>query len=149
MDILTPALPGTSFLWSLHAPGDFLDCYATPSDLSAPKAAQVFVAAPAWANGLMQVRNLLVRPFGLKPGKSGGGNHIGPFPVVSQSGDEVVLGFDDSHLNFRLAFLRQSGLIHAATWVRPHNFAGRVYLAAVLPFHKLILRDAMRRLARA
>ena len=149
MDILTPDLPDNSALWHLHAPGDFLDCFATASALSAPDAAHVFVAAPNWALGLMRLRNLLVRPFGLKPGTAGGENQIGPFPVVSQSGDEVILGFDDSHLNFRLSILRQSGLIHAATWVHPHNLAGRVYLAAIMPFHKLILLDAMRRLARA
>ena len=32
-----------------------------------------------------------------------------------------------------------------ATWVHPHNRAGRLYLKAILPFHILIARDALAR----
>jgi hypothetical protein len=35
-----------------------------------------------------------------------------------------------------------------ATWVHRNNLLGRLYLLAVMPFHVLIVRDSMRRIAR-
>ncbi len=34
-----------------------------------------------------------------------------------------------------------------STWVHPHNIWGRAYLAVVMPFHILISRAAVRRMA--
>jgi hypothetical protein len=70
---------------------------------------------------------------------------IGGFPVVSASDDRVVLGFDDRHLDFRIVIDvmadRPSGqTLSVMTLVHRNNLLGRLYLAAVLPFHKLIVR---------
>jgi hypothetical protein len=56
-----------------------------------------------------------------------------------------VLGFDDRHLDFRIVIdVRQdrpSGqTLSVMTLVHRNNLFGRLYLAAVLPFHKLIVR---------
>ena len=55
-----PALPGA----------DWADCFETQvqvSDLSAEAAARrAFDHMPGWVEGLMAIRNMLVRPFGLK-----------------------------------------------------------------------------------
>jgi hypothetical protein len=60
------------------------------------------------------------------------------FPVVGQSPDRVVLGFDDRHLDFRIVVALAGGWATLTTAVRWHNAFGRAYLAAVMPFHRVI-----------
>lgn len=137
-------LPETSELWSHVSPGDFLDGYAVSSELSPRDAADAGLRLPGWADALLNVRNALVRPLGLKTDT---GAEI--FPVVYESADEIILGTDDKHLNFRIAVMQQEGRVHMATWVHRNNLLGRVYLAVIMPFHVVIVRDAMRRIARS
>lgn len=85
-----------------------------------------------------------MRPFGLKTGQT---VDAAIFPVVRDAPEEMVLGTDDRHLNFRIAVHRQGGRLYMSTWVHPHNIWGRVYLAAVMPFHIVISRAAIRRMA--
>lgn len=140
--ILTDTLPSASSLWSLHQPGDFLDCYSVASILSPREAATRGLTLPPWARGLLALRNAIVHPFGLKTGEPGQ-----PFfPTCHESADELVLGTDDRHLDFRIGVFRQEGRIYLSTWVRPHNLWGRAYLACVMPFHILISRGAMARM---
>ncbi|MFT5343298.1 MAG: hypothetical protein ACI9BH_002517 [Paracoccaceae bacterium] len=74
---------------------------------------------------------------------------VGIFPVESAGSHEVIAGFNDWHLDFRVAVISNAGRVHLATWVHPHNFGGRVYLAGILPFHILIARNALKRVAQA
>lgn len=143
MAIRTDTLPRASSLWSLHQPGDFLDCYSVPSTLSPREAATRGLALPGWADALLGLRNALVRPFGLKTGKT-----EGPiFPTCHETAEELVLGTDDKHLNFRIVLIRTEGRIFMSTWVHPHNAWGRAYLRLVMPFHILISRGAVARMA--
>ena len=116
-------------------------------------ARRVLGPMPGWAKWLLALRNRLGALVGLKPaaaGQSGGAaSMIGPFPVVEARPDEVVLGFDDWHLNFRIVITLahdQEGAqrLRATTLVKRHNIAGRLYLAAVLPFHKVIVRSTLK-----
>jgi Protein of unknown function (DUF2867) len=143
MTVRTDTLPRASTLWSLHQPGDFLDCYSVASTLSPRDAAARGLALPGWAQHLLGLRNLLVRPFGLKTGTV-----EGPiFPTCHETADEIILGTDDRHLNFRIGVIRQDGRLYMSTWVHPHNLWGRAYLRLVLPFHILISRGAVARMA--
>lgn len=121
-------------------------------NLTAREAARLALEhPPAWVRRLMALRNALVRPFGLKgatekivPSET----EIGGFPVISASDDRVVLGFDDRHLNFRIVIDvrrdRPSGqTLSVMTLVHRNNLLGRLYLAAVMPFHKLIVRTML------
>lgn len=149
MPVAACPLPADSALHGYTAPGDFLDCYRVDSPLKARPAAEIIVAFPGWAQGLLGLRNLLVAPFGLAGEAPEGMARIGIFPVVSETEDELIAGFDDRHLNFRVAVLARDGRIHLATWVHPHNTGGRMYLRAVMPFHVLIVRNALARVERA
>ncbi len=114
---------------------DFADAYAAPAPagVDAIEAARrAFAQAPRWAAALMNLRDRLVAPFGLKPAPSTG------FPIISQSPEQVVMGFDDRHLDFRIVVTVAGGMATVTTIVRRHNFLGRLYLAAVLPFHRMI-----------
>ena len=110
---------------------------------------------PRWITGLMVVRNCVVAPFGLKtpvPEQTASADMIGIFPVLSASPDRLVAGFDDRHLDFRVIVeVARTNLGHrvtTTTLVRTHNLLGRVYLAVVLPFHRIIVRSMLRQLAR-
>ncbi len=140
-------LPHHSRLWAQVQPGDFIDGHAVASSLSPCAAAQCALSMPFWAKSLLDLRNLLLRPFGLKTDTSGEGSGA-IFPVVHEDHEEMILGTDDRHLNFRICIHRAGGQIHMATWVHCNNIFGRAYLAAVMPFHILIVRDGMRRIAR-
>ena len=141
--IRTDPLPPASALWSLHQPGDFLDCYSVASTLSPREAAERGLTLPRWAAALLALRNTLVRPFGLKTGAP----DRPIFPTCLESEDELVLGTDDRHLNFRIGLIRAEGRLYMSTWVHPHNLWGRAYLRLVMPFHILISRGAVARMA--
>ena len=147
MTIRTDTLPRASSLWSLHRPGDFLDCYSVPSTLSPREAATRGLSLPRWAKALLALRNSLVRPFGLKTEAEPGVQSDALFPVLSEDDRELILGTDDKHLDFRIGLIRQEGRIYMSTWVHPHNLWGRGYLALVMPFHILISRGAVARMA--
>lgn len=102
--------------------------------------------SPRWIRELLRLRNRMVSLVGLKsaaprPGRFG---LVGAFPVLSKTDDEVVLGFDDKHLDFRIIVDVRAGsavnqIVGVTTLVRRHNTLGWVYLAAVIPFHKVIV----------
>lgn len=141
-------LPRDAQIWARVAPGDFIDGYSVTSPLAPRAAADIGLSLPGWADALLGVRNALVRPFGLKADSSDTGDSA-IFPVQYEDAQELILGTDDRHLNFRISVLQQDGRVHLGTWVHCHNLAGRAYLALVMPFHILIVRNAMRRIARA
>ena len=70
--------------------------------------------------------------------------------MVSESPERLVAGLNDSHLDFRLvvdvAGAAGSQSVTATTLVLTHNLLGRVYLALIMPFHRLIVRSMLRRL---
>lgn len=142
-------LPDDSRLHQYFAPGDFLDCYRVACDLEVREAAEIVTAFPGWAQMLVKLRNILVLPFGLRGEGPQSEDMVGIFPVEHETETEVVAGFDDHHLNFRVSVLRAGQHIYLATWVHRNNMLGRIYLAAIMPFHVLIVRDALGRVAHA
>jgi hypothetical protein len=118
-------LPGYQFADAFQVPA--------PAGVDAIAATRLaFAHGPLWIRSLMGLRNRLGRLVGLKAAPPGG------FPVVRQSADEVVLGFDDWHLDFRVVMVVADGTATITTVVRWHNGWGRAYLALILPFHRAI-----------
>ncbi|MBC7280844.1 DUF2867 domain-containing protein [Hoeflea sp.] len=104
----------------------------------------------------MALRNLVVRPFGLKgdpEAAAAKAGRVGMVPIVAQSKRELVLGFDDRHLDFRIVVQTEpcgddQTSVRLMALVKRHNQLGRVYLAAIMPFHKLIVSSTLSRVAR-
>ncbi|MFK8033269.1 MAG: DUF2867 domain-containing protein [Hyphomicrobiales bacterium] len=103
-------------------------------------------SSPKWLELLLSVRNAVVKPFGLKMGKetaSQPANSIGFFPVLEENDERIVVGLDDKHLDFRIIvelFAKDSTTtVLMTTVIRRHNLFGKIYLAVVSPFHKLIV----------
>lgn len=99
---------------------------------------------------LARIRDLLVAPFGLKTiGKAG----MAPFETIERHEDEVIYGVDDRHADVRIAYRlsedQGARTLSAMTLVRLHNALGRLYLLGILPFHFLIVRRQLKRIARA
>ncbi|PJI91297.1 uncharacterized protein DUF2867 [Yoonia maricola] len=142
-------LPANSGLHTRRTKGDFLDCYTVTSDMDVRRAAKIITDFPAWGKMLLQVRRVITAPFGLDNDGPNVADKVGIFPVESETDDELIAGFDDKHLNFRVAVMSHAGQVSLATWVAPHNIGGRIYLAAIMPFHIAIVRNALARVARA
>jgi hypothetical protein len=142
---------------ALLAGAQFIDAFSIVVDsatLDARHAAERMLGrAPRWIEALMALRNRLVAPFGLKTSirSKAAASSIGSFPVVSESPERVVAGFNDKHLDFRLVVdvVAETGgrRVTATTLVLTHNLLGRTYLAIILPFHRLIVPSMLRQIA--
>jgi Protein of unknown function (DUF2867) len=143
---------------ALLAGAQFIDAYRIGVDdptLDARHAAEKMLArGPRWIDALLTLRHLIVAPFGLKtsaPNVSGTADIIGLFPVLSQTPERLVAGFDDKHLDFRVVVdVATSGVsrnVTATTLVLTHNLLGRAYLAVIMPFHRLVVRAMLRQVA--
>ncbi len=136
----------------------FADAFSIAVDdatLDARHAAELMMGqSPRWVEALLSLRNLLVAPFGLKTSgatETASGDIIGLFPVVSETPARLVAGFNDRHLDFRVvvdvAANGQGRRVTATTLVLTHNWLGRIYLAIILPFHRLIVPTMLRQVA--
>ncbi|MGY3441393.1 MULTISPECIES: DUF2867 domain-containing protein [unclassified Bradyrhizobium] len=157
VDEVTPNVESVALL----AGAQFADAFriaTTRADLDARRAAEAMVTRqPRWAEWLIALRNLLVAPLGLKTSGATEGvarDMIGIFPVVSETPERLVAGFNDKHLDFRLvvdiapvdvASAGSARNITATTLVLTHNWFGRAYLAVIMPFHRLIVPAMLRK----
>ena len=143
---------------TLLAGAQFMDAYRLEVDgqsLDARQAAMRMMArAPRWVDALLVLRNIMVAPFGLKTSgedRRAPRDIIGIFPVVSETPERLVAGFNDRHLDFRVvvdvATSGQRQSVTATTLVLTHNWLGRAYLAIIMPFHRLVVRAMLRQVA--
>ena len=143
---------------ALLAGAQFVDAYSIAIEgaaLDARRAAEnMLTRVPRWIEVLLALRNFLVAPFGLKtsaPDQPGTRDIIGLFPVVDQTPDRLVAGFNDKHLDFRLvvdvASAGHTQRVTATTLVLTHNLLGRTYLAFIRPFHRLVVPAMLRQVA--
>lgn len=105
---------------------------------------------PRWIETLLALRNRLMAPFGLKTAAESGCDRIGIFEVFAVTADEIILGQDDRHLDFRVSlFLRRirpgEKTVTVTTVVTYRNRMGRWYFCAIRPFHRLIVPAVLKR----
>ncbi len=116
----------------------------------------VFSHRPTWINLVMVTRNWIARRVGLEASSACEimtpkisdryevGAKIGAWPIYAITTSEIVVGRDNSHLDFRLSVLRDTGSTGSSavfsTVCVVHNVFGKVYLWFVLPFHRWGIR---------
>lgn len=138
----TAALPGCDF-------ADAFSVVVARRDIDPGAAMRLaFGTPPGWISSLMATRNAVMGRLGYKAPRIQHG-----FPVLRTAPGMELSGLDDAHLDFR-ALVRVTpegdggSRITLTTAVRTHNRLGRVYLAVILPFHRVIVRNLLARMAR-
>lgn len=155
--------PTDSALAPLYADADLLDAFAIalPAEATGDigRLSRAVLGQPAgWAKALMRIRDAVMAPLGVKTSKAiararQDGEHISFFPVLARTADELIVGEDDRHLDFRAATLLratadgQGRELVAITVVHCHNLLGRAYLAVIASFHRTIVRNNLARAA--
>jgi uncharacterized protein DUF2867 len=158
-------MPSNSVLAPLYPGADLLDAFAIRLPAGASDDLEVLARAGFerqawWIRALTGVRDVVMATVGVKSSRAVGraaaarGPVIGFFPVLSESATELVVGEDDRHLAFRVTLQLRADAIHgrelvAGTVVRCHNRLGRIYLATITPFHRVIVRASLEQAARA
>eukprot|EP00903_Cladosiphon_okamuranus_P001244 g1242.t1 len=113
----------------------------------------------SWMRALLAVRDRLTGLIGMKTTDKLAleqsdmpldmrqvGDRVEFFKIYSISDNEIILGEDDWHQDFRVSVLRTNGRsprVYASTCCKRHNLGGYAYLALILPFHKLIARSVL------
>ncbi len=125
-------------------------------------------SGPGWADCLMSIRDKAVGVFGLKTAgqltseaknpdnfKFQMGEQLGIFKLYAKTGNELVLGDDDKHLNFRVSLLldgknkdTDKKKIMITTAVEYKNVFGRIYFLPVKPIHQFIVKGTLREIIR-
>ncbi len=115
---------------------------------------------PGWVDALMAVRNTIVAVAGLKRnGKAGplnvqfeAGKKVGFFRVYDHTEQEIILGENDKHLNFRVSLFLETvdrdlckKKYTVTTIVTYNNWMGPIYFFFVRPFHRLIVPAMLKR----
>ncbi len=121
-----------------------------------------FHSFPNWFRALMGLREVIARVIGLKTAhgmdiakqmrefKGEPGQSIALFHVLDREPGEIMMGENDSHLNFRLSFIsrevEQGTEVMLATTVHFQNRVGRLYFLPVKPIHRLVVPVLLRRM---
>jgi len=167
VSVTSVTLPASSRVTRLYAHPNLADAYAIrlPDNATTDPellARFMFSHQPAWVGQLLRVRDTLVAGFGLKTAKrleesarSERDKHVSIFRIYERTVDEIVLGEDDKHLDFRLSVFQETRAetagggryLTVSTVVRCHNRLGRTYIRLITPFHEMVVRSSMRRAA--
>ena len=149
MILAKPAVPPSDVEGCL--PGsDYIDsyCVTTMPGLDPVGAARlIFDHPPRWIVQLSKLRDAIVVPFGLKSTKPNPST-IGIFPIQSITADRVVMGMDDTHLDFRVVVHVDGPMVTVTTLVRYRTAFGNFYMSAIKPAHRLIARTMVGRIAK-
>jgi hypothetical protein len=161
--------PKQSILFSGHEKYDYIDSYGgTFSDPENEIGIEDLVIGfakplPGWIDSLMWLRDKIASLFGLKTSEKERRDHfrnnfrfvegekLGFFNLYSRTENEVILGEDDKHLNFRVSILLESLNQNTVkkraiitTIVTYNNWMGSFYFFFVRPFHRIIVPVMMK-----
>lgn len=135
---------------------DFKDTFATTNhkDNLEKVAHKVFGSFPLWVRKLLQLRNFLVQFMGLKVvvpadyhNRFEAGGYVGFFKIYKITSDELIMGLNDKHLNFRVSIYdakSEKFNIKVTTLVEYNNTFGKVYMFIVKPFHHFVVKSAVK-----
>jgi hypothetical protein len=143
---------------------DFRDAYRAPLSRSGVGVVEVFFGIfahrPGWMNRMLIARNTVAALAGLevpttaeilnmeKRDRYFVGEKIGPWPIFFLDADELVVGRDNKHMDFRLSIMTvrdDRPRVVVSTLCMIHNKFGQYYLASITPFHKFGVRTLMAR----
>lgn len=105
-----------------------------------------FNKTPGWINGLMKLRNAIVKPLGLEV------DMRFEDTICEKNKHEVVFGMPDKHLTFHASLWCGEKDVNGQTLtittvVKYNNSLGRLYFFFIRPFHKIIICSMLKRVA--
>lgn len=132
-----------------YLPADFRDHYTEILTSRTPMTVNdlysyMFQQFPKGVLWLLNLRDIIVKPFGLKTGISFDDK------IKEQNRNEIILGAEDRHLTFYISLFCSdinSGkqTVSVSTIVKYNNFSGRIYFSAIWIFHKILVSFTFRR----
>ena len=152
MKVKVESTPKTAGIKNALPTIDFTDTFSTTNHQNdlAEISNLVFGKAPKWIEFLLKLRNSIVKVFGLKTERPDDfqtnfkvGGYIGFFKIYSIEENEIILGADDKHLNFRVSIYNSNESefnIKVTTPVEYNNSFGRWYMTIVKPFHHVVVK---------
>ena len=169
MNIVKSTLPHNSILKNAQTQYHYIDSFQgelkdTENKFTVTDVCKAFFSTgPKWINGLFTLRNKIVAIFGLKTSENKKGQEelkhfncevgeqVGLFKVFNKTDNEIILGEDDKHLDFKVSlYLEQHKentpmrILTISTTVVFHNWFGRLYFLPVKFFHKLVVPSMLK-----
>lgn len=154
-------IPDSSIILNGFGKVDYRDTYKitiSTNKYSVDKITSDLFKTPKWVHYLLKIRDLIVKPFGIKTSdeievKVESHYPIGSkavfFTVIDRNKNEIVMAEDDKHLNFRTSvMIEKDGKntnIYQTTIVQYNNFFGRFYFFFVKPFHRIIIKKELKK----
>ncbi|MFD2724864.1 DUF2867 domain-containing protein [Hyunsoonleella rubra] len=157
MVIKTEHCPNTAGIKQSFSQIDFTDTFSTTNhtDSLDTIAHLIFGSMPKWVEFLMGLRNAIVSVFGLKTEMDKNfspnfkpGEKMGFIKIISVEDNEIMLGADDKHLDFRVSVFNSEenqNNIKVTTLVKYNNLFGKIYMAIIRPFHVIIVKQMVKR----
>lgn len=160
-----PTIPDSSILRKQNEAFNYIDSFSNSfsdphNKYGITEIMKLFITCgPRWAGSLMSLRDKIVKPFGLKtsedtpPQQSENyepGSQHGIFKIFDKTDNEIILGENDKHLNFKASLLLKPDTapnykrISITTAVKFNNLLGKIYFLPVRPFHKLIVKGFLK-----
>lgn len=104
----------------------------------------MFSQYPKWIMRMYYIRNLIVKPFGVKINKSFANM------IIEQNDNEIIIGAKDKHLSFHVSLFcsdvkDKTQEVSITTIVKYENILGRIYFAAIWLFHRIIVSYLFKR----
>lgn len=154
-------LPEKSVLKLTECSFDYVDsfsCEFSDADhkIGFPEISEAFSKSKSkWISNLMALRDKIVKPFGLKTSKNETdkksqnfefekGKQFGIFKVFYKTENEVILGENDKHLDFRISIFldiltETKKELTISSIVKFNNWFGKLYFMIIKPFHNIIV----------
>lgn len=143
-------LPPNSLI-ARYIPYDYTDSYVKIVSCRKPITAELFFdmafnRPSCWIEKLSRLRDRLVKPLKLEA--AGRMSDM----ICKQDAHEIIFGKTDKHLSFHTSLLcgrhsdsRQE--LRITTVVKYHNALGRIYFFFIRPFHIVIVKSLLRKVA--
>ncbi|MDR2950795.1 MAG: DUF2867 domain-containing protein [Prevotella sp.] len=166
MKIIKSTIETTDLVYNFLSSADYKEAFeceffsnkeTTPDDLMI----DFWTDNPSWINALFKIRNILVRPLGLRHPddtedkkkeslkhsiKEGKEYEIMSIPAKSDK--ETVMCLTDSHLTAYIAVYydknQNATKLKVSTLVQFHKFFGRIYFYMISPFHYFIVKSKIK-----
>lgn len=137
----------TNPLIQKYLPADYVDRFTKTMDSDSELTVdslfdKMFCDFPWPVRLLLKLRDILVKPFGLKTGTSFRNR------IIERDENEIIIGSVDKHLSFWVSVycsVAMPATADVTTVVKFHNTLGKLYFAGIWMAHKVLVSSLFKR----